>query len=99
MTDATSTRATRPDDDDGVHATDVRDAAAKHESKHTRLIHSARDGRVLSALMLPFFVARPPSGFGVIKPSAAKPALLLRTRTDRARRTDAHARSSSRAER
>jgi hypothetical protein len=33
MTHATSTCATRPDDDDGVHATDVRDAAAKHESE------------------------------------------------------------------
>jgi deazaflavin-dependent oxidoreductase (nitroreductase family) len=27
---------------------------------------SARDGRVLSALMLPFFMVRPPSGYGVL---------------------------------
>jgi len=66
MTEATSTRATRPDNDEGAHAADVRDAATKHASKHARLIRSARDGRVLSALMLPFFAIRPPAGYGVI---------------------------------
>ncbi len=44
----------------------VQDAAAKHASKHARLLRSARDGRILSALMLPFFLVRPPSGYGVI---------------------------------
>ena len=46
--------------------TDVREAAAEHAPKHKRLIRSARGGRVLSALMLPFFLMRPPSGFGVL---------------------------------
>jgi deazaflavin-dependent oxidoreductase (nitroreductase family) len=66
MTGATSTQ------DDRADAADVRDAAAKHASKHTRLIRSARDGRVLSALMLPFFAVRPPSGFGVITTTGRK---------------------------
>jgi deazaflavin-dependent oxidoreductase (nitroreductase family) len=44
----------------------VRDAAAEHASKHARVIRSAKDGRLLSALMLPFFAVRPPSGYGVI---------------------------------
>ena len=72
MTDATSSRATRQDEDDGAHAADVRDAAAKQASKHARLIRSARDGRVLSALMLPFFAVRPPSGYGVITTTGRK---------------------------
>jgi deazaflavin-dependent oxidoreductase (nitroreductase family) len=44
----------------------VREAAAKHASKHTRLIRSAKAGRILSALMLPLFLIRPPSEYGVI---------------------------------
>jgi deazaflavin-dependent oxidoreductase (nitroreductase family) len=47
-------------------------AEAEHAAKHTRLIRSARDGRILSALMLPFFLARPPSGFGVITTTGRK---------------------------
>jgi hypothetical protein len=49
-----------------MSATDVRQAAAAEASKHTRTIRSARDGRLLSALMLPFFMLRPPAGYGVI---------------------------------
>ncbi len=71
MSEATSTLATRPDDDP-THDADVRDAAANHASKHARLIRSARDGRVLSALMLPFFAARTPSGYGVITTTGRK---------------------------
>ena len=50
----------------------MRDAAAGHAAKHKRLIRSARDGRLLSALMLPFFLVRPPSGFGVITTTGRK---------------------------
>jgi len=52
--------------------TDVRDAAAEHASKHRRLIRSARDGRVLSALMLPGLLAWPGSGYGVITTTGRK---------------------------
>ncbi|HTC73182.1 MAG TPA: nitroreductase family deazaflavin-dependent oxidoreductase [Solirubrobacteraceae bacterium] len=44
----------------------VRGVAAEHASRHARVIRSAKDGRLLSALMLPFFAVRPPSGYGVI---------------------------------
>lgn len=57
---------TRRDEDGGAKAEDVRAAATKEASKHGRLMSSARDGRVLSALMLPFFMVRPPSGYGVL---------------------------------
>jgi deazaflavin-dependent oxidoreductase (nitroreductase family) len=72
MTEATSTSAPRRNEDDGARLANVRDAAAKHASKHKRLIRSARDGRVLSALMLPAFLVRPPSGFGVITTTGRK---------------------------
>ena len=51
---------------------DVRGAATKEAAKHTRTIRSARDGRLLSALMLPFFQLRPPSGYGVIATTGRK---------------------------
>jgi deazaflavin-dependent oxidoreductase (nitroreductase family) len=41
-------------------------------AKHRGLIRSARDGRILSALMLPFFLVRPPAGFGVITTTGRK---------------------------
>jgi deazaflavin-dependent oxidoreductase (nitroreductase family) len=44
----------------------VREAAEAHLNRHTRMIRSQRDGRVLSAVMLPFFLALPPKGFGVL---------------------------------
>ncbi len=46
--------------------TSVREAATREASKHARLIRSARDGRILSATMLPFFMVRPPKGYGVL---------------------------------
>ena len=72
MTEATSPSTKRPKEDDGAHLANVRAAAAEHASKHTRLIRSARDGRLLSALMLPLFLVRPPSGFGVITTTGRK---------------------------
>jgi deazaflavin-dependent oxidoreductase (nitroreductase family) len=56
---------------DPLHA-DIRGAAAEEASKHTRMIRGARDGRRLSALMLPFFLLRPPSGYGVITTTGRK---------------------------
>lgn len=44
----------------------VRNAAVEHASKHSRLIRGAKDGRIVSALMLPFFLLYPPAGYGVI---------------------------------
>jgi deazaflavin-dependent oxidoreductase (nitroreductase family) len=72
MTEATSPTAKQRNEDDGAHLENVRAAAAEHASKHTRLIRSARDGRLLSAAMLPFFLVRPPSGFGVLTTTGRK---------------------------
>ena len=51
---------------------DVQEAAAKHAPKHRRLIRSARDGRLLSAVMLPAVQAWPGSGYGVITTTGRK---------------------------
>jgi deazaflavin-dependent oxidoreductase (nitroreductase family) len=72
MTEATSTSPTRRVGDDGSHLAAVRDAAAEHAPKHRRLIRSARDGRLLSALMLPGVLAWPGSGYGVITTTGRK---------------------------
>jgi deazaflavin-dependent oxidoreductase (nitroreductase family) len=50
----------------------VRDRAAEEVAKHTRTMSSARDGRLLSALMLPFFQLRPPRGYGIITTTGRK---------------------------
>jgi deazaflavin-dependent oxidoreductase (nitroreductase family) len=70
MTEGTS--ATQRRDDDAALLVNTRATAAKEASKHRRIIRSARDGRWLSALMLPLFLVRPPSGFGVITTTGRK---------------------------
>ena len=72
MSEAASTPTPTRRQDDGASAEGVREAAAKQVSRHARLLRSARDGRVLSALMLPFFAVRPPSGYGVITTTGRK---------------------------
>jgi deazaflavin-dependent oxidoreductase (nitroreductase family) len=57
---------------DWNEATRVREAAAAEAPKHTRLIRSPRDGRIVSALTLPLFLLRPPSGFGVLTTTGRK---------------------------
>jgi deazaflavin-dependent oxidoreductase (nitroreductase family) len=68
MTEATSTRATRPVqggqadlasyyDTDGMLAV---------QRKGNPFMRSSTGGRVLSAMMLPYFTVRPPLGFGVL---------------------------------
>ena len=44
----------------------VREAAAAHAPKHRRLIRSARDGQLLSAVMRPFVQLLPSAGYGVM---------------------------------
>jgi deazaflavin-dependent oxidoreductase (nitroreductase family) len=77
MTEATSHRPTKGDltgEADDVHAAEVRDAAARHASKHRRhpFVRSATGGRVLSALMLPFVTTLPSAGYGVITTTGRK---------------------------
>jgi deazaflavin-dependent oxidoreductase (nitroreductase family) len=65
MTEATSRSASRRNEDEGRVAS-VRKAATEHAPKHKRLLRSASHGRLLSALMLPFLLVWPSSGYGVI---------------------------------
>ncbi|WP_264011763.1 nitroreductase family deazaflavin-dependent oxidoreductase [[Mycobacterium] manitobense] len=44
----------------------VRDAALAEVSSHRRLLRTGRDGRLLSAAMLPLLERRPPAGYGVL---------------------------------
>jgi deazaflavin-dependent oxidoreductase (nitroreductase family) len=57
---------------DTSDAARVREAASAEAPKHTRLIRSARGGRIVSALTLPLFLLRPPSGFGVVTTTGRK---------------------------
>lgn len=44
----------------------TREAAIREAPTHRRLLRSARDGKVLSAIMLPFFALSTPPGQGVL---------------------------------
>jgi deazaflavin-dependent oxidoreductase (nitroreductase family) len=50
----------------------VQQAASVEVAKHRRLLRSGRDGRVLSALMLPWIQLSPPTGMGVITTTGRK---------------------------
>jgi deazaflavin-dependent oxidoreductase (nitroreductase family) len=69
MTEATSETRRGVNEPQPVN---VREAAAEEAPKHKRLLRTARDGRILSAVMLPFLLVRPPSGFGVITTTGRK---------------------------
>ena len=75
-------------EDDEARLASVRDAAVEHASKHTRLIRSAGHGRLLSAMMLPFFLVRPPSGFGVVTTTGRKTGKVRRKCIRMIRRED-----------
>lgn len=57
---------------DRVRAQQIREAAEAESPKHSPLLRTARDGRILSAVMLPGFLLRPPTGFGVITTTGRK---------------------------
>jgi deazaflavin-dependent oxidoreductase (nitroreductase family) len=73
---------------DTSEAARIREAAAAEAPKHTRLIRSARDGRLVSALTLPLFLLWPPSGFGVITTKGRKTGKARRKCIRFARRGD-----------
>jgi deazaflavin-dependent oxidoreductase (nitroreductase family) len=50
----------------------IRDAAREEAPKHRRLLRSDRDGRILSAIMLPLFWPHAPAGFAVITTTGRK---------------------------
>jgi deazaflavin-dependent oxidoreductase (nitroreductase family) len=69
MSEATGEGIGPPGDrDEDARAAMVQAAAAESVSSHKRnpFVRSAAGGRTLSALMLPFLLALPPAGFGVL---------------------------------
>jgi deazaflavin-dependent oxidoreductase (nitroreductase family) len=64
--ETSASNAAMPGSPGAVSPEAVREAAVREDSKHARVIRSARDGRILSAIMLPFFVLRPPAGYGLL---------------------------------
>jgi deazaflavin-dependent oxidoreductase (nitroreductase family) len=58
--------------DTAVRAAGILAAARDEAPKHRRLLRTPRDGKILSALMLPFFMLRPPTGFGVLTTTGRK---------------------------
>jgi deazaflavin-dependent oxidoreductase (nitroreductase family) len=53
-------------------ATSRQTAAPDRQRKHNPFITSATGGRLLSALQLPFFMIRPPSGYGILVTTGRK---------------------------
>jgi deazaflavin-dependent oxidoreductase (nitroreductase family) len=71
ITEATTPSAERRTDDE-AHLAYVRAVAAEHAPRHKRLIRSAWHGRLLSAVMLPFLLVWPSSGYGVLTTTGRK---------------------------
>lgn len=66
----------------------IREAAAAEAPKHSRLIRSARDGRIVNALTLLPILVRPPSAFGAITTTGRKTGKARRTSVRVVRRGD-----------
>jgi hypothetical protein len=68
MSEATSTRTTQPAEGEQADLASHydTDGMLAVERKGNPFMRSPTGGRVLSAMMLPLFILRPPSGFGVI---------------------------------
>jgi deazaflavin-dependent oxidoreductase (nitroreductase family) len=90
MTESRSASATRPAEGEDPHVADQYDTVGKNalERKRNPFMRSATGGRVLSTLMLPFFAARPPSGFGVITTTGRKTGKTRRKCIHAIRRDD-----------
>jgi deazaflavin-dependent oxidoreductase (nitroreductase family) len=69
---AEATKTTEAADGTAARAEAIREAARDEAPKHRWLLRSARDGRVLSALMLPLLWAHAPAGFAVLTTTGRK---------------------------
>jgi deazaflavin-dependent oxidoreductase (nitroreductase family) len=72
MAEPTSPTTERRDEEDVGRGVSVRAAALAEAPKHRRLIRTSRHGRILSALMLPFVLALPGGGYGVLTTTGRK---------------------------
>src|SRR5262249_23693956 len=66
MAEATSPIVERRDQDAAARVERVRQAAIAEAPTHRRILRTPRHGQILSALMLPFVLARPSAGYGVL---------------------------------
>lgn len=55
-----------------LDAAAIREAAVREAPQHGRLLRTARDGRILSAIMLPLFTFATPPGHGVLTTTGRK---------------------------
>jgi deazaflavin-dependent oxidoreductase (nitroreductase family) len=71
---AETTKISTASDDEvaAPRAAAIREAAIREEPKHRRLLRSPRDGRILSALMLPLIAIRPPAGYAILTTTGRK---------------------------
>jgi deazaflavin-dependent oxidoreductase (nitroreductase family) len=72
LAEAMSIQATTPTEPDEARAAYVRESAIGEAPKHRRLLRSDRDGRILSAIMLPFFAIWTPPGYGLLTTTGRK---------------------------
>jgi deazaflavin-dependent oxidoreductase (nitroreductase family) len=69
---AEATKITGADDEEAARAAAIQEAAREEAPKHRRLLRSERDGRILSALMLPLFWPHAPAGSAVLTTTGRK---------------------------
>lgn len=69
---AEATKITTTDGEAAARAAAIRKAARDEAPKHRRLLRSGRDGRILSALMLPLFWPHAPAGFAILTTTGRK---------------------------
>jgi deazaflavin-dependent oxidoreductase (nitroreductase family) len=66
MAEGTTPAAIEDHDAQARRAQQIREAARREAPKHRRLLKSPRDGRILSAIMMPFFALGAPPGYAVL---------------------------------
>jgi deazaflavin-dependent oxidoreductase (nitroreductase family) len=78
MAEPTGTSTTPDDAAAPTRVAAIREAAMAEAPKHRRLLRSERDGRILSALMLPFLAIRAPAGYAVLTTTGRKSGIQRR---------------------
>jgi deazaflavin-dependent oxidoreductase (nitroreductase family) len=69
---AEATKITGADHEAAARAAAIQEAARDEAPKHRRLLRSERDGRILSAMMLPLLWPHAPAGFAVLTTTGRK---------------------------
>jgi deazaflavin-dependent oxidoreductase (nitroreductase family) len=72
MTEATKLSTVPGDEAAAARAEAIRVAAREETTKHRRLLRSDKDGRILSALMLPLLWPHAPKGFAILTTTGRK---------------------------